>query len=109
MARGQLMPRLTMEATDMEDSDMVMARGLLMPTMVATDMVDTAMARGQLMPRLTMEATDMEDSAMATARGQLMPRPTMVATDMAGKISTTEENHSPKNLLARQKSRTILP
>merc|ERR550517_2263679 len=97
------------------------------------DMVDTAMARGQLMSRLTMEATDMEDSAMATARGQLMPRPTMVATDMAdmvmargllmptmvatdmvdtamaSKISTTEENHSPKNLLARQKSRTILP
>merc|ERR1719228_567828 len=98
----------------MEDSGTAMARGLLMPrlTMVATDMVDTAMARGQLMPRLTTVATDTEDLATAMARGLLMP--TMVATDMvdtamASKISTTEENHSPKNLLARQKSRTSLP
>merc|ERR1712111_240547 len=56
-----------------------MARDLLMPTMVATDMADTATARGPLMPRLTMVATDMEATAMA--RGLLMP--TMVVMDMA--------------------------
>merc|ERR1719430_797165 len=108
------MLRLTMAATDMEDSATAMASDLLTPrlTMVATDTEDSAMAtaRGLLMPKLTMEATDTEDSVMA--RGLLMP--TMVATDMvdtamASKIPTTEENHSPKNLLARQKSRTILP
>merc|ERR1712111_246948 len=58
-----------------------MARDLLMPTMVATDMADTATARGPLMPRLTMVATDMEATAMA--RGLLMPRLTTVAMDMA--------------------------
>merc|ERR1719369_1410780 len=56
-----------------------MAKGLLMPTMVATDTADTAMARGPLMLMLTTAMVDTE--ATATTRGLLMP--TMVATDMA--------------------------
>merc|ERR1719495_2810266 len=75
MARGLLMLMLTMAAMDM-------ARGLLMPTMVATDMVAmeaTDTARGLLMLMLTMVATD-------TAGGLLMP--TMVATDMAAMEAT---------------------
>merc|ERR1712111_240095 len=100
MARGLLMPKLTIVATDMADMDTarglltlrlhptmagedmvdtVMARGLPTPTTVATDMADTAMARGLLMPRLTTVATDMADTAMA--RGLLMP--TMAVMDMA--------------------------
>merc|ERR1711970_925075 len=63
MARGLLMPKLlpTMVGEAMEV--MAMARDLLMPrlTTVATDMADMAMARGPLMP--TMVATDMADMA----------------------------------------------
>merc|ERR1711910_241626 len=111
MARGPLMPRLTMVATDTADTDMerglltlrllptmageamevtAMARGLLMPklTMVATDMADTAMARGLLMPRLTMAMVDTEATAMA--RGPLMP--TTVAMDMADTASASNCN-----------------
>merc|ERR1719443_966409 len=66
------------------------ARGLLMPTMVATDMVAmeaTDMARGLLMLMLTMVATDMAAMVvMDTARGLLMP--TMVATDMVAMEAT---------------------
>merc|ERR1711875_41470 len=66
------------------------ARGLLMPTMVATDMVAmevTDTARGLLMPMLTMVATDMAAmEATDMARGLLMP--TMVATDMAAMVAT---------------------
>merc|ERR1712183_1022596 len=70
MARGLLMLRLIMEATDTEATEATaMARGLLMPrlTMEATDteaMEVTDMARGLLMPRLTMEATDTEAMAV---------------------------------------------
>merc|ERR1712055_758268 len=78
-ARGPPTPRLTMEATDTEDSAMAMARGQLTPrlTMVATDMADTDMERGLPMP--TMAGTDTE--VMAMARGLLMLRLTMEATD----------------------------
>merc|ERR1719474_2336032 len=66
MARGLLMPRLTMVAMDTADSDTAMAKGLLTPrlTMEAMDTADTDMARGQLMP--TMVAMDMADMAMAS-------------------------------------------
>merc|ERR1719312_1885712 len=66
------------------------ARGLLMPTMVATDMVAmevTDTARGLLMLMLTMVAMDMAAmEATDTARVLLMP--TMVATDMAAMVAT---------------------
>merc|ERR1719259_1390176 len=66
------------------------ARGLLMPTMVATDMVAmevTDTARGLLMLMLTMVATDMAAMVVTdTARGLLMP--TMVATDMVAMEAT---------------------
>merc|ERR1711970_316465 len=91
-----------MAATDM-------ARGLLMPmlTMVATAMVDTAMARGPL--RLTMAAMDMAAmAATAMARGPLML--TMVATDMAAMAATAmasnfanQENHAPKKQFPKSK------
>merc|ERR1719516_575107 len=89
MARGLLMP--TMVATDMvamEDTDTARGLLMLMPTMVATDMAameDTDTARGLLMP--TMVATDMAAmEATDTARGLLMP--TMVAMDMAAMVAT---------------------
>merc|ERR1712108_134174 len=80
-ARGLLMP--TMVATDMADT--AMARGLLMlmPTMVVMDMADTDMARGLLMP--TMVVMDMADTDMA--RGPLMP--TMADTAMASNCNVT--------------------
>merc|ERR1712142_1163912 len=86
------------------------ARGLLMPTMVATDMVAmevTDTARGLLMLMLTMVATDMAAMVvMDTARGLLMP--TMVATDMVAMEAMdtaskpqTSPAISPKNCFLR--------
>merc|ERR1712200_188494 len=86
------------------------ARGLLMLTMVAMDMVAmeaTDTARGLLMPMLTMVATDMAAMVvMDTARGLLMP--TMVATDMVAMEATdtargpqTSPAISPKNCFQR--------
>merc|ERR1719312_628423 len=73
------------------------ARGLLMPTMVATDMVAmevTDTARGLLMPMLTMVAMDMAAmEATDTARGLLMP--TMVATAMADTDTASKPQTSP--------------
>merc|ERR1712055_988788 len=89
MARGLLMPRLTMEAMDTEAMEV------------------TAMARGPLMPRLTMEATDTEATeATAMARGLQMPRLTMEATDMeatevmamASNFTKETKNHSPPKI-----------
>merc|ERR1719244_1328271 len=89
MARGLLMPRLTMEATDTEAMEV------------------TAMARGLLMPTLTMEATDTEATeATAMAKGLLMPKLTMEATDteamavmaMASNFTKETKNHSPPKI-----------
>merc|ERR1711931_132204 len=95
-ARGLPMPMLAMEAMDM-------ARGLLMLTMVAMDMVATDTARGLLMPMLTMVATDM--AAMDTARGLLMP--TTVATDTAATVMASnfihQENPAPKRHISKSK------
>merc|ERR1711973_111077 len=91
-----------MAVTDMAAMDM--ARGLLMLTMVATDMaamVAMDMARDLLM--LTMVATDM--AAMDTARGLLMP--TTVATDTAATVMASnfihQENPAPKRHISKSK------
>merc|ERR1711974_229409 len=71
------LPTMAGEATEV----MAMARGLLTPTTVATDMADTDMARGPLMPRLLPTTAGEATEATAMARGLLTP--TTVATDMA--------------------------
>merc|ERR1711951_79460 len=79
-ARGQLMPMLTMVATDMVAMDM--ARRLLMLTMVVMDM-----------------------AAMDTARGLLMP--ITVATDTAATVMASnfiqQENPAPKRHISKSK------
>merc|ERR1711962_467666 len=108
MARGLLMPRLTMvvdssvrpveDMEDMVDSPTLLASAplMLMPTtaMVVMEamaamaaMAATAMERGQLMPMPTTATEDMEAmAAMAvtvTERGPLMLMPTTAMEDMA--------------------------
>merc|ERR1719361_1733031 len=93
------MAAVTMAATATD-----MARGLLMPrlTMVAMPVdTDTVTARGLLMPRLTMAAVTMAAMATVMARGLLMPRLTMVAMTVAMDTVTEsnytmEANHSAK-------------
>merc|ERR1712165_354481 len=84
MARGQLMPRLTMAMAAMVDTDMAMARGPLTPRLttavpMATDMADTT-ERGPLRPSPTtaIAGTDMVDTM---ARGPLTPRLTTATPD----------------------------
>merc|ERR1719175_395781 len=72
MARGPLMPRLTMASPD-------------------TDMADT-MERGQLMLRLTTAMAAMVDTDMAMARGPLTPRLTTATpdTDMVDTLTASK-------------------
>merc|ERR1712165_676444 len=76
MARGQLMPRLTMAMAAMVDTDTAMAKGPLTPRLTTatpdTDMVDT-MARGPLTPRLTTASPD-TDMVDTMGRGPLTLR-----------------------------------
>merc|ERR1719309_821373 len=110
MARGLLMPRLTMvvdssvrpveDMEDMVDSPTLLASAplMLMPTtaMVVMEamaaMAATAMERGQLMPMPTTATEDMEAmAAMAvtvTERGPLMLMPTTAMEDMAATVAT---------------------
>merc|ERR1719309_1671506 len=80
MARGLLMPRLTMVAMDTADSDTAMAKGLLTLrlTMVAMDTADTDMARGQLMP--TMVAMAMASNS--TQKHQILKPPKISIVDL---------------------------
>merc|ERR1712241_1421530 len=95
MARGPLMPRLTMASPDTDMAD-TMERGPLRPspTMAMAAMVDTdmAMARGPLTPRLTTAVPMAMDMADTTARGPLMPRLTTASpdTDMADTLTASK-------------------
>merc|ERR1712055_477225 len=104
-ARGQLMPTTDMAAMVATD----MARGLLMPrlTMVVDSsvrpvhMVDlpTLLASAPLMLMPTMAMVDMEAmeamAATATERGQLMPMPTTATEDMEAMAATAMERGLP--------------
>merc|ERR1719454_1967453 len=98
MARGLLMPRLTMvvdssvRPVHMVDLPTLLASAplMLMPTMAMVDMAAmaaTATERGQLMPMPTTATEDMEAMAdmvvTVTERGPPMPMPTMAMEDMA--------------------------
>merc|ERR1712055_1053609 len=101
MARGLLMPRLTMvvdssvRPVHMVDLPTLLASAplMLMPTMAMVDMeamvamAATATERGQLMPMPTTATEDMEAMAdmvvTVTERGPPMPMPTTAMEDMA--------------------------
>merc|ERR1719290_345743 len=106
MARGQPMPRLTM---DSDTAHTVMERGQPMPRLTTEDSATdpTATASALLTPRLT---TDLDTDLMVMARGQPMlttDTADTAPTDTASKRFTTNGEAQPKlKIIAKRKSKS---